>query len=126
MRWAVAALVLALAAAQAGGAVARAVFTTGITGREPVDRVVELPNDQRRVYYFTELVGLAGQTVTHRWEYGGRVMAEVAFRVGGPRWRVWSSKNLLPQWTGEWRVAVVDEAGRVLAEDRFNYVDAAR
>lgn len=110
-------------AAAAADAVARAQFTTAVDAREPVDNVAELGTAENKVYFFTELKDLDGHTVTHRWEYGGEVMAEVSFDVRGPRWRVWSSKQLLPAWTGEWTVAVVDESGDTLAEESFQYIE---
>jgi len=106
------------------GSVARSVFTSAIEDREPVDEVRALENDATRIFYFTELVGMEGQTVTHRWEHDGQVMAEVPFDVRGARWRVYSSKTLDPSWLGAWRAAVVDAAGRVLASDEFEYVRA--
>lgn len=101
--------------------VARAVFTTAIQDREPVNAITSLPTDQDRVYFFTDLRGMGGQKVTHRWLYQGKTMGEVSFPVGGPRWRVWSSKTLLPQWAGEWRVEVLDGAGNKLDEAAFTY-----
>lgn len=114
------------AAPVADGHVARAMFTSGVQNREPVDTLTRLGNDKRKIYFFTELSGLGGQTVTHRWEYQGKTMGEVQFAVGGPRWRVWSSKTLLPQWTGEWRVSVIDGAGNTLAESSFDYIDTSQ
>lgn len=108
----------------AAGEVARAQFTREVVDREPVDTVVELPNDENRVLFFSELLGLQGQTVTHRWEYQGRVMAEVSFEVGGPRWRVYSEKSLMPQQTGMWTVMVVNEQGWPLRAEMFKYTDA--
>ena len=46
---------------------------------------------------------------------------EVTFDVKGARWRVWSSKTLLPEWLGEWKVSVVDDDGKVLHSDSFTY-----
>lgn len=94
-----------------GATVARAIFTTGIEDREPVDELAELPADAGQVYFFTELQGLEGRTVSHRWEYEGRVVAEVPFEVGGPRWRVYSVKTMSPELVGTWTVMVVDESG---------------
>jgi hypothetical protein len=111
-------------ATAAQGSIARAVFTTGINDREPVDQVTSLPTDKDKIYFFTEVRGMPGQTVKHRWEYNGKTMAEVEFHIGGPRWRVWSNKTLLPQWTGEWKVSVVDESGNVLSESTFTYSEA--
>jgi len=105
--------------------VARAVFTSSVENREPVDTISTLSNDKNRIYFYTDLRGLGGQTVTHRWEYDGKTMGEIKFNVGGPRWRVWSSKTLLPQWTGEWRVEILDGAGNKISEASFNYTTAA-
>jgi hypothetical protein len=104
------------------GEVARAQFTTAIDAREPVDDLTQAnAASLNKVYFFTELRGLEGQTVTHRWSYGGETKAEVSFTAGSPRWRVWSSKELLPEWTGTWAVAVVDAGGNVLIEKSFKY-----
>ena len=108
------------------GNIARAVFTTQIADREPVDTVTELANDKDRVYFFTDLRGMTGQIITHQWEFAGNVMAEVKFKVGsGPRWRVYSSKNLLPDWVGEWTVKVMDESGSTLNVSQFRYLPAS-
>lgn len=110
---------------QQSGTVARAIFTSAIVDREPVDQLDTITTALPRVYFFSDLRGLAGQIVTHRWEYNGQVMAEVKFKVGGgPRWRVYSSKNLLPEWTGEWTVVVSDESGRPLKASIFEYTAA--
>jgi hypothetical protein len=109
-------------AAITSGHVARAIFTTGIADREPVDQLETVSTNVERLFFFSDLRGLAGQIVTHRWEYAGQVMAEVTFKVGnGARWRVYSSKNLLPEWTGAWTVVVSNESGQVLQTSIFEY-----
>ena len=108
----------------AEGKVARSTFTSGIDNREPVDQLGQLSNDNSKVYFFTEITGMAGKKITHRWEHGGEVKAEISFNVGADRWRVWSSKNLVPEWLGEWIVSVVDDAGNTLAEESMAYVPA--
>ena len=87
--------------------VARAQFTSAVVEREPVDALDAVSASNGRVRFFTELRGLAGRDVVHRWEYGGQVMAEVVIPVGADRWRAWSSKRLLPAWSGVWQVSVV-------------------
>lgn len=109
----------------APGEVSRSMFTSGIENREPVDEIVQVDSNMPRVYYFTELQGMEGQQVTHRWVYQGQVMGEVSFQVGGPRWRVHSSKNLMPEWTGIWEVQVVDAAGNVLDSRQLEVLQAA-
>lgn len=102
--------------------VARSTFTSGVENREPVDKLGQLTNDNEKVYFFTEVTGMAGHTITHRWEHSGNVKAEVKFKVGSDRWRIWSSKNLQPHWVGEWIVTVMDDEGKVLAEESMAYV----
>jgi hypothetical protein len=101
------------------GALAR--FTTAVENREPIDSVTFLEGSAERIFFFTDLRNMNGDTVTHRWEHGGEVMAEVAFEVRSDRYRVWSSKTLRPEWLGEWRVSVVTGAGEVLASEAFTF-----
>ncbi len=104
------------------GSVVRSAFTTEIADREPLENLQNLTNENGKVMFFTELRDMSGQTALHRWEYEGKVMAEVPFKVRGPRWRVWSSKAMMPQWTGEWKVSVINGAGEVIAEKNLKVV----
>jgi hypothetical protein len=104
------------------GSVARAIITTEIMDREPVDSIDTLSNDHNQVFFFTELENLSGQTITHRWEYAGETMAEVPLEIGAARWRTYSSKTLHQGWLGEWKVSVIDEEGRELSSTTFNYI----
>jgi hypothetical protein len=114
------------AAAQAlpEGSVARSAFTGGIQEREPVDQLTEVTTANSTVYFFTELKDLDGQTVKHRWLYQGAVVAEVAFNVGGSRWRVWSSKTLQPDQLGTWTVEVVNGSDKVIASSNIEHKEA--
>ncbi len=106
--------------------VARALFTTRVERREPVDEVLVLDTRDRQVLFFTDLRGLQGRTVVHRWRHEGRTVAEVPFAVGGPRWRVYSRKRLDPGSVGRWTVVVVDrETGWPLAAAAFEYREQA-
>ena len=107
------------------GTVVRSAFTSSIDNREPVDTLQQMSAMEQKVYFFTELRDMAGQTATHRWELNGEVMAEVAFEVNGPRWRVWSSKNLQPEWVGEWKVSVLNSANEVISETSLNVAPAS-
>lgn len=105
--------------------ISRAAFTSTIEGREPVEQLKELANDKTAIYFFTEITGMSGHTITHRWEFGGEHKFEMSFSVGADRWRVWSNKTLAPEMTGEWKVVVVDEAGTELRTETLNYVAAS-
>lgn len=101
--------------------VALAQFTTEIEDREPVDAISFLDNQSREIIFFTDFRGFGGQTLTHRWEYRGKVMGEVTFDVESDRWRAWSRKQLLPVWLGDWTVSVVKPDGEVIAAETFSY-----
>lgn len=106
---------------QAETGVSRTVFTSAIENKEPVSDLQTISSDISRIYFFTELMGLNGHTIIHRWEYNGQVLAEISFQVGGNRWRTWSSKNILPSWTGKWQVSVLDEGGNIIEQSSFEY-----
>lgn len=105
-----------------GGSVSRSVFTEAVVNREPKNRITELSNDRQFIYYFTELKGMAGQNISHRWLLNGKPMYEMKFNVGSPRWRIWSSLPLQKEWLGRWEVLVVNELGQVVHSESFNYI----
>lgn len=107
------------------GSVVRSQFTSAVKDREPVDKLNNGKTHDNRVYFFTELRDMSGQTAVHRWQYNGKVVAEVKFKVRGPRWRVWSSKTFSPNATGEWKVSVLNGAGEVIAENMIDYAGPA-
>lgn len=96
-------------------------FTTEIEDQEPVDSISFLDTQQSEIIFFTDVQGFAGETLVHRWEYQGQVMSEVPFEVQEDHWRGWSSKQLLPDWVGDWTVSVVKSDGEVIAAESFSY-----
>ena len=104
--------------------VSRSAFTSSIENKEPVSNLKTISSDTSRVYFFTELSGLSGHSITHRWEYNNKTLAEVSFQIGADRWRTWSSKNILPSWTGTWTVSVLDEGGNIIEQNSFEYMAA--
>ena len=98
-------------------------FALEIKERTPLNIVEELDNSFGKIYFFTNIRNLQGQRVKHRWIYNNKVMAEVEFDVNGPRWRVWSSKNLWPTWLGEWTVEVINSKDEVFFKKEFNYIN---
>lgn len=113
------------AAVRSSGTLARAALTTAVIDREPADNITQLAADKEKIYYFTEVKNMAGQTVTHRWEHNGKIVSEVKLDIGGPRWRVYSSKTLNPGLTGDWKVSVVDANGATVGANTFAYTAAA-
>jgi hypothetical protein len=103
--------------------VRRAVFTTSVVKREPVDELDSIPRDAVNICFFSEIVNLTDGSITHRWIHGGEAMAEVTFNSGGPRWRVFSRKTLPPDGTGSWTVEIVDGDGNILQRAALGYDD---
>ncbi|MDQ2070275.1 DUF2914 domain-containing protein [Natronospira bacteriovora] len=101
----------------------RAQFTTAVEDREPIDSVTELGTDHDRIIFFMEVRGMEGAELVHRYRFDGEVQAEVDLAIGGPRWRTWSSKRLVPEWQGTWTVDVVDSEGEVHGSWSFEYSD---
>lgn len=100
--------------------VARDMVTTAIVDREPVNDGAAFSPAMGPVYYFTEVQGAHNHThITHVWYYEGRQMAQIPLSVAGPRWRTWSSKQILQDWTGSWKVEAVDADGNVLSSQTF-------
>lgn len=113
---------LSMSFALSAGEVSRAMFTIGVQDREPVLSVDSINSTAyNSISFFTELNDLSGHNVTHQWTFNDQVMFEKTFEVKGPRWRVWTSKTLAPDWTGSWTVNVLDDDRTVLSTRSFEY-----
>jgi len=111
----------AVAQGAASGSVANATFTSNVADSRPVDFRDTFFSDARVVYYYSELLGLAGQTVRHRWSLEGKQMQEVSIKVTSARQPAWSNMKMQPQWTGNWVVEVVNGSGAVIDRRNFAY-----
>jgi hypothetical protein len=95
--------------------VAQALVCQEIVDRMPVGSGDVIPAGTERVYCFTRIEGAQGETaITHNWYHQGVLKASVVLPVRTSEWRTWSSKTLLPEWTGEWMVEVLSEDGTPL------------
>lgn len=101
------------------GSVARMRLAQRMQGLEPGPAVALPVRLGRTIYFFTELKGLAGRPISHRWRWEGRVVQERAVWPASPAWRAYTAKAI--DRPGAWQVAVIDTAtGAVLAEQRFD------
>jgi len=103
--------------------ISEAEFAKKIIDRVPINIVREFDNSLGKIYFFTNIRNLQDTSITHRWIYNNKVMADVVFDIKGPRWRVWSSKNLWHTWTGKWIVEVLTSENEVLYKKEFNYIE---
>ena len=95
-------------------------ITTAVVAQMPVDRRTVFPADYGKLFCFTRIAGAEQETtITHVWFYQDQEMARVALPIRSSDWRTYSSKRFLPQWSGQWRVSVVDENMNELASIPF-------
>jgi hypothetical protein len=93
---------------------------TGIEERMPVGATESFDADVVKVYLWCQVTGAADTTVIkHVWSYEGKEMATVELPVKSAAWRTWSYKTILPEWTGNWEVKVLDAEGDVLKAVSF-------
>ena len=115
-------LAVCLNANATAGEIRRALFTTGIDNREPMAIVDSIDSSSNNsISFFTEITNMSGQTVTHQWTHLDKIMFEKTFEVKAERWRVWTSKTLIPNWTGTWTVNVLDAERELLTSKSFEY-----
>ncbi|RMA97830.1 DUF2914 domain-containing protein [Hydrogenothermus marinus] len=95
-------------------------FATKIENREPINIYDEFPKDIKKIYCWTKIKAYQIPTfVIHEWYYNNRLMASVKLPITYYIFRTWSSKRILPIWTGKWKVIVKDERGNIIAEKEF-------
>ena len=60
------------------------------------------------------------QTISHIWEYHGRVKAKIEMEVSpSPFWRCWSRKRITENHKGNWRVKILNHEGDLIGEKSF-------
>lgn len=104
-----------------GVTVEEMVFCTAVQDRAPSLPDTAFASTVENVWCFVKVVGAADTTsITHVWYYNDREMSRVELAVKSASWRTWSSKMILPEWLGVWRVDVLSPAGDVLKSGAFS------
>ena len=90
-------------------------ITTQIVKRAPIDSLNTVPAGVDKLYCFTRITGATEDTwITHVWYHEDKELTRVRLPVNSLNWRTWSSKRVMPQWNGAWRVEVLDNEGQTL------------
>jgi hypothetical protein len=93
---------------------------TGVYDRVPTGISSYFDSSVGKLYAFTRVTGAEGDTrVYHKWYHGDVLVADVPLTVRSGNWRTWSTKNVQPEWTGDWRLVVVSENGSILETIKF-------
>ena len=102
-----------------GLTVSRIVICEGIKDREPVaaDSVFV---GVEKLYCYTEIKGAEEPThIQHVWYRGEKELVRIKLSVRAARWRTYSSKKILPEWTGDWMVEILDAEERRISQISF-------
>ena len=84
-----------------------------VVNRAPVGSGDVFAKEIPKVYCFTHVIGATpGTQLTHNWYYQGTLKASVKLKVGSSDFRTWSSKTMIPQWSGEWMVEILSADGK--------------
>ncbi|HAU13653.1 MAG TPA: hypothetical protein DCS92_08095 [Gammaproteobacteria bacterium] len=91
----------------------------GLAPKRQLSHTDELGEGFIKLYFYTDLQGRAGDTLTYSWYRNDKRVAEVRIPVGSDRWRSHASKNISARMRGNWKVVVTDLRGNRLAESEF-------
>ena len=107
-------------ASPAGLKITEAVVATGVENMTPEGVSETFPASVGKLYVFTRVIGAKEEIqIKHRWFYGERLLAEIRLPVKSMNWRTYSSKIILLEWTGEWKVDIATQDGSVLRSLTF-------
>lgn len=101
--------------------VVRMSISTDIINREPAGISENFSGRIDKLYCFTEIATDNFPTkIVHIWLYNDNIIAEVPLNINSAKWRTYSSKRILPSWTGKWKVEVYSEDGTLIGSKSFN------
>jgi hypothetical protein len=106
--------------------VTRFVISKEVRDKEPLGEITDIAPGQNsaapvKVYAFSQVQHLLGETLYYRWMYHDRTVANVRVEVGSASWRSHSSKYLSHTMRGHWRVELQTERSELLAFSEFVY-----
>ncbi|MFQ6608290.1 MAG: DUF2914 domain-containing protein [Fidelibacterota bacterium] len=95
--------------------------------REVIRPGKEFPGDVGKLFCFTAVKAEAlRDSIIHVWYYNNWEMTRVPIEVlRGNFYRVWSHKTILPKWTGDWYVAVINSKGEEIGRKEFRIMPSA-
>jgi len=93
---------------------------TAVEERQPMGSDSVFTSDVGQLYCFTKLTSSQDTTeISHVWFHEDKEMAKVELTMKAKAWRTWSSKKVVPEWTGKWRVEVQRADGTIVTEKTF-------
>ncbi len=100
--------------------VEEAVIATDVEKLTPMGTGTEFTKDVEKIYCFSKIVGAKDQTeIKHKWYFGDKKAAEISLNVGSSPWRTYSSKTIVPEFAGSWRVDITTKDDKVIKSLNF-------
>jgi len=97
-----------------------AVICRDVVSLDPVGSGDVFTSDLKKLMCFTRVVGAKEDTeIIHNWYLGEKLLASISLHIGSDNWRTYSSKTILPDYTGEWKVEIVMPDGQLLKRIYF-------
>ena len=106
------------AQAPAAGVTAELVVGKGIENRMATDTGSSFPAAVGTLVAWSSVTGAEGTKIMHVWSHGPHADT-ISLNVGGSPWRTYSRRTIPADWTGEWKVTVLDATGAVIATKTF-------
>ena len=98
----------------------KGLVATAVENRLPQGVGQEFPATVGTHYCFTAVGGAKTETSnSHTWYYQDKRVAAVVLPVRSILWRTWSSKTIIPEWRGDWKIEVTTEDGILLTTIPF-------
>ncbi len=94
---------------------------TAIENRQPANANATFPDTIEQLYCFTRITSTeAPAKIHHIWYHNDEEVGNVELNIGAQAWRTWSSKKIMAEQSGQWRVEVTDLDGKLLKTKSFN------
>lgn len=107
--------------------VAQAVITTGVTSsaRPQTDNLTLVDHAIGSITFYTEINGLSGKVVIHRWLYKNQEVSSITMQLSSNNSLNWSQSSISPSQLGRWEVQLISN-GQVLASRSFDVIEGGR
>ncbi len=93
---------------------------TSVENRQPVGTDSVFSAQIGHLSCYTSLVSQMDMAkVSHVWYYQDKQIFKIDLTMKAKTWRTWSSKTIISEWKGDWRVEVQDSTGNVINSTSF-------
>jgi len=95
-----------------------------IKDRQPVQECQRISSTSGKIFCWSIFINGEGKKVRYIWYIGEKVSASAWLNITSNRFRAWCPRNIDPKASGQSRVDIVDEQGRILKSIEFEVIPA--